>query len=104
MLIEGVTNELEVGIDDGYPQGLGVVEALALDGVANGVWVDAQFTGNRADFPVLDVKVSANLRAGFRTDHEIAHLRCGMRGNGSMKRPVRPQARQRSHNAGWLSC
>ncbi len=35
---------------------------------------------------------------------EPAHLGCGMRGNGSMKRPVWPQNRQRSHNAGWLSC
>jgi hypothetical protein len=104
MLIESVTNELDVGIDDGYSQWLGVVEALALDCVANGVWVDAQFTGNGAHFPVLDVKIAANLRADFRTDHEMAHLRCGMRGNGSMKRPARPQIRQRSHNAGWLSC
>ena len=86
------------------PSGLELLEAFALDRVANGVGVDAQFTGNGADFPVLDVKVAANLRAGFRTDHEMAHLRCGMRGNGSMKRPVRPQIRQRSHNAGWLSC
>ena len=104
MLLESVANELDVGIDDGYSQRLGVVEAFALNRVANGVWVDAQLTGNGADFPVLDVKVAANLRAGFRTDHEIPHLRCGIRGNGSMKRPERPQIRQRSHNAGCLSC
>src|SRR5580700_5489704 len=103
MLIESVTNELDVGIDDGYSQRLGVVEAFALDRVANSVWMDAQLTGNGADFPVLDVKVAANLRAGFRTDHEIPHLRCGIRGNGSMKRPARPQIRQCSHNAGCLS-
>ena len=82
----------------------GVVEAFALDRVANGVWVDAQFTGNGADFPVLDVKIAANLRAGFRTDHEMLTFGSGMRGNGSMKRPARPQTRQRSHNAGCLSC
>jgi hypothetical protein len=104
MLVESVTNELDVGIDDGYSQRLGVVEAFALDRVANGVWMDAQFTGNGSDFPVFDVKVAAYLRAGFRTDHEIAHLRCGMRGNGSMKRPEQPQIRQRSHNGGCLSC
>src|SRR5579863_4372965 len=62
--------------------------------------MDAQLTGNGADFPVLDVKVAANLRTGFRTDHQIAHLRRGMRGNGSMKRPARPQIRQRSHHPG----
>jgi hypothetical protein len=43
------------------------------------------------------------LRAGFGTDHEMAYLRCGTRGNGS-KRPVRPQTRQRSHNVGRFSC
>lgn len=64
MLIESVTNELDVGIDDGYSQRLGVMEAFALDRVANGVWVDAQFTGNGADSPVLGIKVAANLR-GF---------------------------------------
>ena len=66
--------------------------------------MDAQFTGNGADLPVLDVKIAANLRADFRTDHEMAHLRRGMRGNGSMKRPARPQIRQRSHNAGCFCC
>ena len=104
MVIESVANELDVRIDDGYSQRLGVFEAFSFNGVTNGVRVDAQFSGNGADFPVLDVKVAANLCAGFRTDHEMAHLRCGMRGNGSMKRPVRPQIRQRSHNAGCLSC
>ena len=62
--------------------------------------MDVQFTGNGADLPVFGVKIAANLRAGFRTDHEMTHLRRGMRGNGSMKRPVRPQIRQRSHKAG----
>ena len=100
MLIESVANELHVGIDDGHSQRLGVGEAFALNRMANGVRVDAQFTGNRADLPVFGVKVAANLRADFRTDHAMAHLRCGMRGNGSMKRPVRPQIRQRGHHDG----
>ncbi|HEY6371211.1 MAG TPA: hypothetical protein VIX37_11580 [Candidatus Sulfotelmatobacter sp.] len=34
----------------------------------------------------------------------MAHLLGGMRGNGSMKRPVRPQIRQRGHNLGWIPC
>jgi hypothetical protein len=63
MLTESVANELDVRIDDGYSRRLGVVEAFALDRVANGVWMNAQLTGNGADFPVLDVKVAANLRA-----------------------------------------
>jgi hypothetical protein len=103
MLIESVSNELDVGIDDGYSQWLGVVEAFALDRVANGVWVDAQFTGNGADFPVFDVKIAAYLRAGFRTDHERTHFLCGVCGNGSTRRPTRPQIRQRSGKAGCAS-
>ncbi len=71
MLIESVADELDVGIDDGYSQRLGVLEAFGLNRIANGVRVDAQFTGNGADFPVFGVKVAANLRAGFRTNHEI---------------------------------
>ena len=71
MLIESVADELDVGIDDGYSQRLGVLEAFGPNRIANGVRVDAQFTGNGADFPVFGVKVAANLRAGFRTHHEI---------------------------------
>jgi hypothetical protein len=41
MLIESVTNELHVGIDDGCSERLGAFEAFALNRVANGVRVDA---------------------------------------------------------------
>jgi hypothetical protein len=34
----------------------------------------------------------------------MAHLLGEMRGNGSMKRPVRPQIRQRGHDQGWIFC
>ena len=78
---------------------VGCCGSVRLDGVANGVGMNAQFAGNGADFPMLGVKVAANLRAGFRADHERTHLRRGMRGNGSMKRPMRPQIQQRSHKA-----
>ncbi len=104
MLIESVPNELDVGIDDGYSQRLGVLETFGLNRIANRIRVDAQFTGNGADLPVFGIKVAANPRAGFRTDHAMAHLRFGMRGKGSIKRPVRPQIRQRSHNRGCLLC
>ena len=72
----------------------------ALDGVVNGIGMDAQFTGNGADFPMLGVKITANLGAGFGTDHEKDHLRLGMRGYGSTKRPARPQMQQCSHPTG----
>ena len=103
MLIESLANKPDVRIDDGRTQRRCAVEALALDGVANGIGMNVQFTGNGADLPVFDVKVAANLRAGFRTDHETTHFRCGVRGNGSMNRPTRPQIRQRSHKAGCAS-
>jgi hypothetical protein len=45
---------------------------------------------------MLGIKVASNLRADFVGDHEGSHLRRGMRGNGSMKRPMRPQMQQRS--------
>ena len=69
MLIESLANELDVGIGDGCSQRLGASEAFALNRIANGVRVDAQFTGNSSDLPVFGVKVAANLRVGFRTDH-----------------------------------
>jgi hypothetical protein len=33
--------------------------------------VNIEFAGNGADFPVLGVKVAANLHARFRADHEF---------------------------------
>ena len=47
----------------------GALKRSALDGVAHGIGMDAQFAGDGADFPMLGVKVAANLSAGFRTDH-----------------------------------
>lgn len=95
-MVEGVADKLDVGIDDGRSQRLGTVEAFTFHRVAKGVRVDAQLTGDGADFPVFGVKIAADLRADFRTDHAMGHLRRGMRGKGSMKRPARPQIRQRS--------
>src|SRR5215472_1698184 len=70
------------------------------NGAPYGVRVNIQGLCNRADFPVLGIEVAANLYAGLRADHR-SHLRRGVRGNGSTKRPGRPQIEQRSHR---LSC
>ena len=96
VLLQSQANEPDVGIGDRGAQRLRAFEALTLDGVAHGVWVDAQLCGNGADLPMLGVKVTSNLRADFVGDHEESHLRRGMRGNGSMKRPIRPRMQQRS--------
>ena len=46
------------------------MKAFALDGVAHGIGMHAELAGNGADFPMFGVEVAANLRAGFRTDHQ----------------------------------
>ena len=86
------------------PSGLELVEAFALDRVANGVGVDAQFTGDGADFPMLGVKVAANLRAGFRTDHCDGSPSLWNAWKWIDEASGRPQIRQRSHNQGRISC
>src|ERR1051325_5063736 len=65
--------------------------------------MDAELTGDGADFPMFGVEVTANLSARFGTDHFRDHLLRGMGGNGSTKRPVRPQTRQHSHTPGLFS-
>src|SRR5947208_1923239 len=96
MLLQSQANEPDVGIGDRGAQRLRAFEALTLDGVAHGVGVDAQLSGNGADLPMLGIKVASNLRADLVGDHEGSHLRRGMCGNGSMKRPICPQMQQRS--------
>jgi hypothetical protein len=54
-----------------HTKGRCAVETLTLDGIANGIGMNVEFTGNGADLPMLGVKVAANLRAGFRTNHEL---------------------------------
>src|SRR5438067_9964989 len=100
MLFQNEANKSDVGIDDRRPQRLRALETLALDGVPYGVGMDAQFRGNGADFPMFGVKVASNLRAGFVADHDGSHLRRGMRGNGSMNRPLHPQMQHRSRITG----
>ena len=70
MLLESLADEPDVGIDHRGAQRLRAVEALALDGVAYGIGVDAQFTGDRAYFPMFGVEIAPYFRAGFQTDHK----------------------------------
>src|SRR5437899_161051 len=100
MLIESLANEPHVGIDDRRAKWLYGIEAFALDSTANSIGMNVEFTGNGADLPMFNVEVAANLRAGLRTDHEEIHFLRGVRGNGSTRRPTRPQNRQRSGKTG----
>src|SRR5580704_1124476 len=103
MLLQDLANELQVWIDQGGPYRVGADETLCLDGMTHGVGMHAHFPGDGADFPMLGVKTTANLGTNFRTNHELLHLRRGMRGNGSMKQPMRPQIRQHNHTPGRVS-
>jgi len=103
MLIEGLANEPNVRIDHRCAKWLCVVETLAFDGIANRIGMNAEFTGNGADFPVFDIEVAANPRASFRTDHQRTHFLGGVRGNGSTKRPTRRQNWQRRGKSGGVS-
>ena len=96
MLIQSLANELQVGIDDRRTQLLAAMEAVGLNGVAHGIGVNAQFTGDGADFPMLGVKIAANLDARFWRNHRFRNPDRGIRGNGSTKQPLRPQMMQ--HN------
>jgi hypothetical protein len=69
--------------------------------------VNIEFAGNGADFPVLGIKVTANLRARFQADHEFLLPRLcpqwGYRGKGSTNLPFLPQTTQRRKGVGALS-
>jgi hypothetical protein len=69
--------------------------------------MNVELTGNGADFPVLGVKVTANLHARFRADHEFLLPRLcpqwGYRGKGSTNRPFLPHMTQRRKGIGCLS-
>jgi hypothetical protein len=71
MLVQGLPDERQIRVGLGGPQGLRV-ETLRFNGVAHGVRMHAQFTGDRADLPMLGVKVAANLRSDVGTDHEMS--------------------------------
>ena len=65
--------------------------------------MNIEFAGNGADFPVLGIKVTANLRARFQADHEFLLPHRGYRGKGSTNRPFLPQTTQRRKGVGALS-
>ena len=99
MLAEGLAHELHVRVRDTGAQRLSAVEAVRLDGIANGIGMNAEFSCNGADFPVLGVKITANLYVSFRADHLFSLPKRGLRGKGSTKRLLRPQTMQRRNGA-----
>src|SRR2546429_5588235 len=67
--------------------------------MADGVRVQPELLRDGADFPMFGVEPVTDLYAQFTVEH--AHLR-KIRGNGSTKRPRRPQRTQRSKP--WCRC
>jgi hypothetical protein len=103
MLIERLADELHIRVCVARTHRLRAVKAIRFDGVADGVGVNIEFAGNGADFPVLGVKVAANLHMRFRADHEFLLPHRGFRGKGSTNRPFLPQTTQRRKGTGSLS-
>jgi hypothetical protein len=108
MLVESLANELYVRVRDRGTHRLSTIEAVRFDGIADGIGMNIEFAGNGADFPVLGVKVTANLHAHFRADHEFLLPRLslpqrGYRGKGSTNRPFLPHTTQRRKGTGSLS-
>ena len=73
MVFQSETNELRVRIDDGCPQRQSAGETLRLDGLANGIRMDGQLTGDGADFPMFGVKLM-NLKTAVNQRHQPADL------------------------------
>ena len=103
MPVQSLTYELHIRVRDRGPHWLSTIEAVRFDGVAHGIGMNVEFSGNSADFPVLGVKVTANLHARFRADHEFLLPHRGYRGKGSTNRPFRPHTTQRRKGTGGLS-
>jgi hypothetical protein len=45
------------------------METFRFDGIANGIGMNVQLLGDGADFPVLGVKIAADLHACFGVNH-----------------------------------
>jgi hypothetical protein len=68
MLVQNLPEEAEVWVGQAGTQGWGM-KAVGLNGTTDGIRMDAKFSGNGSDFPMLGVEVTANLRTGFRANH-----------------------------------
>lgn len=68
-MLECVSNESGVGIDDGWADKVARLKAAGFDGVANRIGMHAEFGGDGADLPMLGVKVAADAGAQFFADH-----------------------------------
>jgi hypothetical protein len=68
MLFQHLAHKRQIRVDNGRPQRLGVLKTFHLDSAPYGVGVDVESFCNGAYFPVLGVKIAANLYAGLWAD------------------------------------
>jgi hypothetical protein len=95
MLVQGLANKVHVRIGQTGMQSWSTVETFRFNGVANGIGVNVEFTRDSAYFPVLGIKIAADLHARFRVHHLRSLLNREVGGKGSTNRPPRPQTIQR---------
>lgn len=103
MTVQSLANKLQVGIGDRVAQRAAPIEIVGADGVTDSVGVNAQCLGDGADFPMLGIKITANLGVGFWTYHFGCHPDRGIRGNGSTNRPLQPQWMQYRNGTAFFS-
>ena len=78
-------------------------EAVRFDGLTNGIGVNVQFSCDGADFPVLGIKITADLHTCFWVNHLRSLRNREVAGKGSTKRPLRPHTMQRRKGIGRCS-
>ncbi|MGA2117120.1 MAG: hypothetical protein ABSH56_20460 [Bryobacteraceae bacterium] len=69
MLLQHLAHKRQIGIDHGGQPQLGVLETFHLNRAPYGVGVNVEGLCNGTDFPMLGVKMAANLYTDFGGDH-----------------------------------
>jgi hypothetical protein len=94
--------EAPVGIGQAATQSLGV-KALGLNSPADGIRVNAKFSGNGPNLPMLGVEVTTDLGTGFRANHlGSIILTSGFLGTDRRNGPADRKERSReTHDVGF---
>lgn len=99
MLVQGLANKVHVRIGQARTKRLATMETFRFDGIANSIGMNVEFTRDGADFPVLGIKIAADLHACFGVNHLRSLLNREVREKGSTNRPLRPQTVHRRNGS-----
>src|SRR5262249_53183469 len=91
--LQGLTDELYIGVGHQGTKRLDTIELLGIQRMADRVRVQSELLRDSANFPMFGIEPMTDLCLQVAAEH--VHLR-KIRGNGSTKRPRRPQRTQRS--------